>query len=201
MWHCAVIYSEMEELKSLPGLLNTTPRIKTGIITEEIRGQKWFTFIKVYLLLYLLTATMKSLCSLNVISGSERHLVVKKYLKEHLKQCITQSLLRFYKCHYDSPQYLHNVYCYVPGNPIHSLEVVYNSVVYTVWKSLWSEPDVTIEVKKRNITSTVFITVAHYVTTSILWNRNTTTAGQGTEGCRNNLLPKKNAWWNLILKV
>jgi len=38
--------------------------------------------MKVYLLLYLLTATMKSLCSLKVISGSERHLVVNNIKKK-----------------------------------------------------------------------------------------------------------------------
>lgn len=62
---------------------------------------------------------MKSLCSLNVISGSERHLLVN--LKGHLKKCITQSLFSLCSCHYDSSHYKHNEYWYIQGSPIHGL--------------------------------------------------------------------------------
>lgn len=57
---------------------------------------------------------MKSLCSLKVISGSERHLGVKKQIKRIFK---TESKSKFYESDYDSPQHLHNILL-VLGNPV-----------------------------------------------------------------------------------
>lgn len=83
MWHCVVIYSEIEELKSLPGLLNTTSRRKTGIITEEIRGQKWYYFNESVFIILLTNSNNEIFVQLECHQWFWKTPGGKKYLKEH----------------------------------------------------------------------------------------------------------------------